>query len=231
VLPQFQIRTPTGQVQLISQMRGNQQQQQLLGNQQQQGLGNQGVTQQQLGSMQQPPQQPVLPSHQRAQVSSMMTSSPQQPISAQQTQQPTNQSLLLQNSPQLQLNQQRAANSPMAVRTPQQFKQETQQFKQEFKPEPPTQPGQGQAGPVPIGQVQVQGGPQAQGGQQTNSSGQPVEFNHAISYVNKIKVAKLSLNDADLLREFKQFLPDASGNGAFGFGVASNTSTPVHSVS
>ena len=67
-------------------------------------------------------------------------------------------------------------------------KQETQQFKQEFKPEPPTQPGQGQAGPVPIGQVQVQGGPQAQGGQQTNSSGQPVEFNHAISYVNKIKV-------------------------------------------
>lgn len=46
-----------------------------------------------------------------------------------------------------------------------------------------------------------------------------------------IEVAKLFLNDADLLREFKQFLPDASGNGGFGFNVTSNTSTPVHSVS
>ena len=47
-LPQFQIRTPTG-VQLLSQIRSNQQQQ-LLGNQQ--DMGNQG----QVG-MQQPPQQ------------------------------------------------------------------------------------------------------------------------------------------------------------------------------
>uniref|UniRef100_H2YZP9 Paired amphipathic helix protein Sin3a n=1 Tax=Ciona savignyi TaxID=51511 RepID=H2YZP9_CIOSA len=93
--------------------------------------------------------------------------------------------------------------------------------------------------------------------QTTNAAGQPVEFNHAINYVNKIKnrfqgqpdiykafleilhkyqkeqrnvkdsngsyipslsesevyaqVARLFQNDADLLREFGQFLPDAGG--------------------
>merc|ERR1719376_1663245 len=271
-LPQFQIRTPTG-VQLLSQIRSNQQQQ-LLGNQQ--DMGNQG----QVG-MQQPPQQGVLPAHVRTSMQSSVINSPQQPISVQQNQNVANQNHLMQNSPQLQ--HQRNVNSPMAVRTTQQqFKQETPpQFKQEFKPEPgamqPNQQGQGQLQPG-----QIQGGPQQvvpqQPGQQTNSSGQPVEFNHAISYVNKIKnrytnephiyksfldilhkyqkeqrtvkesapgsytpslsesevynqVAKLFLNDADLLREFKQFLPDASGNGGFGFGVASNTSTPVHSMS
>uniref|UniRef100_H2YZP4 Paired amphipathic helix protein Sin3a n=1 Tax=Ciona savignyi TaxID=51511 RepID=H2YZP4_CIOSA len=106
--------------------------------------------------------------------------------------------------------------------------------------------------------------------QTTNAAGQPVEFNHAINYVNKIKnrfqgqpdiykafleilhkyqkeqrnvkdsngsyipslsesevyaqVARLFQNDADLLREFGQFLPDAGG------AVGASTSVPSPSA-
>ncbi|GFO40615.1 paired amphipathic helix protein sin3a [Plakobranchus ocellatus] len=99
----------------------------------------------------------------------------------------------------------------------------------------------------PHQQQQQQSQQSQQSQQQQQQGGQPVEFNHAINYVNKIKqggaggpakpltesevyqqVANLFKHQDDLLAEFGQFLPDA--NGGSSYGVASFVSTPHNYV-